>query len=93
MKLVVSPAKSLDFIRGLPTESNSKACFLKEAESLNNILREKSPQDLSELMSISPSLAELNYQRNNSWLLVLLIQDKLFMLSTGMFIEELMHIQ
>jgi len=51
----------------LPTESNSKACFLKEAESLNNILREKSPQDLSELMSISPSLAELNYQRNNSW--------------------------
>ena len=67
MKLVVSPAKSLDFIRSLPTESNSKACFLKEAESLNNILREKSPQDLSELMSISPSLAELNYQRNNSW--------------------------
>jgi hypothetical protein len=67
MKLVVSPAKSLDFIRGLPTESNSKACFLKEAESLNNILREKSPQDLSDLMSISPSLAELNYQRNNSW--------------------------
>ncbi|MEO2067033.1 MAG: YaaA family protein, partial [Flavobacteriaceae bacterium] len=67
MKLVISPAKSLDFIRGLPTESNSKACFLKEAESLNNILREKSPQDLSELMSISPSLAELNYQRNNSW--------------------------
>ena len=67
MKLVVSPAKSLDFIRSLPTESNSKACFLKEAENLNNILREKSPQDLSELMSISPSLAELNYQRNNSW--------------------------
>ena len=67
MKLVISPAKSLDFIRSLPTESNSKACFLKEAESLNNILREKSPQDLSELMSISPSLGELNYQRNNSW--------------------------
>ena len=38
MKLVISPAKSLDFIRSLPTESNSKACFLKEAESLNNIL-------------------------------------------------------
>ena len=67
MKLVISPAKSLDFIRSLPTESNSKACFLKEAESLNNILREKSPKELSELMSISSSLAELNYQRNNSW--------------------------
>jgi len=67
MKLVISPAKSLDFIRSLPTESNSNACFLKEAENLNNILREKSPKELSELMSISPSLAELNYQRNNNW--------------------------
>jgi len=67
MKLVISPAKSLDFTRTLPTESNSKACFLREAESLNNILRDKSPQELSELMSISSSLGELNYQRNNSW--------------------------
>ncbi|MED5354751.1 MAG: peroxide stress protein YaaA, partial [Bacteroidota bacterium] len=67
MKLVISPAKSLDFTRSLPTESNSKACFLKEAESLNNILRDKSPKELSELMSISSSLGELNYQRNNSW--------------------------
>jgi len=67
MKLVISPAKSLDFTRSLPTESNSKACFLKEAQSLNNILRDKSPKELSELMSISSSLGELNYQRNNSW--------------------------
>ena len=67
MKLVISPAKSLDFTRSLPVESNSNACFLKESENLNNILREKSPEELSELMSISSSLAELNYQRNNSW--------------------------
>ena len=67
MKLVISPAKSLDFTRSLPVESNSNACFLKEAENLNNILRDKSPQELSELMSISSSLAELNYQRNNNW--------------------------
>ena len=67
MKLVISPAKSLDFTRTLPTESNSKACFLREAESLNDILRDKSPKQLSELMSISSSLGELNYQRNNSW--------------------------
>ena len=67
MKLVISPAKSLDFTRSLPVESNSNACFLKESENLNNILREKSPKELSELMSISSSLAELNHQRNNSW--------------------------
>ena len=67
MKIVISPAKSLDFTRSLPTESTSQSCFLKEAESLNEILKSKSPKELSELMSISPSLGELNYQRNNAW--------------------------
>ena len=67
MKIVISPAKSLDFTRSLPTESTSQSCFLKEAESLNEILKSKSPKELSELMSISPSLGELNYKRNNSW--------------------------
>ena len=57
MKLVISPAKSLDFTRSLPTESNSNACFLKEAENLNNILREKSPKELSELMGDNPDPA------------------------------------
>jgi len=67
MKLIISPAKSLDFTRSLPIESTTQACFLKEAESLNKILKSKSPNELSELMSISSSLAELNYERNNSW--------------------------
>ena len=67
MKIVISPAKSLDFTRSLPTESTSQSCFLKEAESLNEILKSKSPKELSELMSISSSLGELNYQRNNNW--------------------------
>ena len=39
MKIVISPAKSLDFTRSLPTESTSQSCFLKEAESLNEILK------------------------------------------------------
>ena len=67
MKIVISPAKSLDFTRSLPTESTSQSCFLKEAESLNEILKSKSPRELSELMSISASLGELNYKRNNNW--------------------------
>ena len=41
--------------------------FLNEAQYLNNILKEKSPKDLSDLMGISSSLGEINYQRNNSW--------------------------
>ena len=67
MKILLSPAKSLDYKSDLPSLKTSEGCFLNEAQHLNNILREKSPNELSDLMSISPSLGELNYQRNNSW--------------------------
>ena len=67
MKILLSPAKSLDFKSDLPTLKTSEGCFLNEAQYLNNILKEKSPKDLSQLMGISSSLGELNYQRNNSW--------------------------
>ena len=67
MKILLSPAKSLNYKSDLPTLKTSEGCFLNEAQYLNNILKEKSPKDLSELMGISSSLGELNYQRNNSW--------------------------
>ena len=67
MKVLLSPAKSLDFKSQLPTEKNSTLCFDKEAEYLNSILKRKSPKDLSELMGISSKIADLNYERNNNW--------------------------
>ena len=67
MKVLLSPAKSLDFKPQLPTEKNSPICFEKEAEYLNSILKRKSPKDLSELMGISSKIADLNYERNNNW--------------------------
>tara|TARA_X000001036_G_C20438308_1_gene708220 strand:- start:11 stop:769 length:759 start_codon:yes stop_codon:yes gene_type:complete len=67
MKILLSPAKSLDYKSKLPTLKTTEACFLNEAEHLNSVLKGKSPKDLSELMSISSSIAELNYQRNVSW--------------------------
>ena len=67
MKILLSPAKSLDYKSVLPTSKISKACFLDEADYLNSILREKTPNELSKLMSISSNLGELNYERNNSW--------------------------
>ena len=67
MKVLLSPAKSLDFKSQLPTEKNSALCFEKEAEFLNSILKRKSPKDLSELMGISSKIADLNYERNNDW--------------------------
>ncbi|MFD0862600.1 peroxide stress protein YaaA [Sungkyunkwania multivorans] len=69
MKIVISPAKSLDFDSALPTKRHSEAAFLSEAERLNKLLRKKSARSLSKLMSISPALGELNWERNQSWAL------------------------
>lgn len=63
MKIVVSPAKSLDFKTELPTNRYTQPEFLKEAEVINNILEQKSKSDLKDLMKISDKLASLNYQR------------------------------
>ncbi|UMB54004.1 peroxide stress protein YaaA [Lutibacter sp. A64] len=67
MKLVISPAKSLDFEKKVPTTAFTEGEFLKEAAKLNGVLKKKSPKNLSELMSISPKLGELNWQRNQDW--------------------------
>ncbi len=67
MKVVISPAKSLDFQTELPTPLQTEACFLSEAERLNKLLKKKSPRVLKKLMSISENLAQLNYERNQEW--------------------------
>ena len=67
MKIVISPAKSLDFDSAVPTEKYTTPQFLNEAEKLNKALKKKSPKQLSKLMSISDKLGELNWQRNQDW--------------------------
>ena len=67
MKLVISPAKSLNYESDLPTPLNTDSCFLGEAQKLNTLLKKKSAKALSELMHISPNLGQLNYERNQKW--------------------------
>ena len=67
MKVLLSPAKSLDYKSQLPTKKNSFLCFENEAEYLNSILKRKSPKDLSDLMGVSSKIADLNYERNHEW--------------------------
>ncbi|WP_067149576.1 peroxide stress protein YaaA [Pseudotamlana agarivorans] len=67
MKLVISPAKSLDFESELPTSQHTEARFLKQSERLNKLLKKKSAKSLSKLMSISDALGQLNYERNQAW--------------------------
>ena len=67
MKLVLSPAKSLDYETKLPTTKTTEGVFLGEAERLNKLLKKKSAKSLSTLMHISDNLGQLNYERNQEW--------------------------
>lgn len=67
MKLVLSPAKTLDYETELPTDKTTQPEFLKHSERLNKILKKKSVKALSELMGISKDLSQLNYERNREW--------------------------
>jgi cytoplasmic iron level regulating protein YaaA (DUF328/UPF0246 family) len=67
MLLVLSPAKSLDFESPVPTSKFTQPAFLDDSAQLIKTLRQKSPQDLSELMHISAKLGELNFERNLNW--------------------------
>jgi len=67
MKIVLSPAKSLNFEKVVPTLSFTEPQFLKEAATIQRTLKKKKPKVLSQLMDISEKLAELNWQRNQEW--------------------------
>lgn len=67
MKIVLSPAKSLDFERPIPTVKYSQPEFLEQSEKLIKVLVKKNPKSLSKLMSISNDLAELNWERNQKF--------------------------
>ena len=67
MKIVVSPAKSLNFESALPTEKYTESIFLKEATTIQKTLKKKKPKQLMELMDISEKLADLNWERNQLW--------------------------
>lgn len=63
MIVLLSPAKSLDLDSALPTRKRSQPRLLDDAERLAEVMRDKSPGDLTELMGISEDLAALNAQR------------------------------
>lgn len=67
MKIVLSPAKSLDFERPIPTVKYTQPAFLEQSEKLIKVLAKKNPKSLSKLMSISNDLAELNWERNQKF--------------------------
>ncbi|RXP58615.1 peroxide stress protein YaaA [Lutibacter sp. HS1-25] len=75
MKIVISPAKSLDFETAVPTLQYTQGIFLSETEKISSVLKKQTPQKLAELMHISSNLGELNWQRNQNWQLPFTLEN------------------
>lgn len=67
MILVISPAKTLHARSPLQFEQYSQPVFMEEAQKIVSVLKKKKPQELAQLMDISPKLAELNAHRYQLW--------------------------
>lgn len=67
MKILLSPAKSLDYDQKIDTPFTEEAHFLKEADYLAQKLQKMSKKKLGELMNISENLSDLNHQRYQDW--------------------------
>jgi len=65
--IVISPAKSLDYESPLATKKFSEPEMLDHSAELVSVMAEKSPNEISSLMSVSEKLGELNFQRFQDW--------------------------
>ncbi len=63
MLFVLSPAKKLDFTPGPAKLPLTEPRFTKDTAELSEATRKLRPRQIGQLMSISPKLAELNYER------------------------------
>ena len=67
MLLVISPSKSLDFTAPAKTKTYTVPDYLDESRTLVERMRLLSALDIAELMQVSMKLAELNFERFQSW--------------------------
>jgi cytoplasmic iron level regulating protein YaaA (DUF328/UPF0246 family) len=67
MMLILSPAKSLIEDGELPQLQWTEPRLLDQSERIHQALKKKSVKKLKDLQSISESLAQLNYERNQVW--------------------------
>jgi uncharacterized protein len=65
--IVLSPAKSLDYESPIPVSDTTQPRLLDQSEELVHLMAAKSPAQIGALMDISPALAELNYERFQTW--------------------------
>ncbi len=67
MIFVISPAKALDYETPAHVSRYTQPDFLADSARLITVLREKSPAQIAELMSLSDKLSTLNAARYEAW--------------------------
>ncbi|MBL8389709.1 MAG: peroxide stress protein YaaA [Hydrogenophaga sp.] len=67
MLFVISPAKALDYDTPAHVRTFTQPLFVEQASELIAVLREKSPQQVADLMDLSDPLAGLNVARYQAW--------------------------
>jgi uncharacterized protein len=67
MLFLISPAKALDYETPPHIDTHTQPQFVPQASELIEVLREKSPQQIAELMSLSDTLSGLNVARYQVW--------------------------
>ncbi len=67
MLFLLSPAKSLDYDTPAGDVPHTLPLFTPQSSELIALLREKSPQEIAELMDLSDTLAGLNVARYQAW--------------------------
>ena len=67
MLMVISPAKTLDYESPLATSTYTQPEFLEDACELVDQLKTLEPHQISNLMSISDKLGQLNAERFQTW--------------------------
>ena len=67
MLFLLSPAKSLDYATPPHVKTHSKPLFTRQSAALIDVLRAKSPQQISTLMKLSDALSGLNVARYQDW--------------------------
>lgn len=67
MIVILSPSKTLEKINGKVDPKGTQPQFLDKSKELIERVRELSVNDIEELMSVSPKLSRLNFERFLKW--------------------------
>ena len=67
MLFLLSPAKSLDYDTPPQVATHTQPLFVRQSAALIEVLKTKSPQDISRLMKLSDDLSGLNVGRYQAW--------------------------